>query len=158
VRAATVDITVRPAALAEIARPGLDLRRLPVLADAPTMTLSVPAKVKRTGMETRMLIQGVPGAARRETDRSLLRLLGQARRFNDLVLAGHGKTITELARDAGVSPSYFTRVYRLSFLAPHIVKTILQGRQPADLTANKLMLHGKLAPAWSKQRAQLGVN
>jgi site-specific DNA recombinase len=75
-----------------------------------------------------------------------------------LVLAGRGKTITELARDAGVSPSYFTRVYRLSFLAPTIVKTIRQGREPAELTANRLMSHGKLARAWSEQQAQLGVN
>jgi hypothetical protein len=46
---------------------------------------------------------------------------------------------------------------RLSFLAPTIVKTILQGREPAELTANRLMLHGKLALAWSEQQAQLAV-
>jgi site-specific DNA recombinase len=74
-----------------------------------------------------------------------------------MVMNGRGKTITELARDAGVSPSYFTRVYRLSFLAPTIVKTILQGREPVELTANRLMLHGKLALAWSEQQAQLAV-
>jgi site-specific DNA recombinase len=130
----------------------------PLLADTPTKTLSVPAKVKWTGMETKLINQGVPGAARRETDRSLLRLMGQARRFSDLVLAGRGKTITELARDAGVSPSYFTRVYRLSFLAPTIVKTILQCREPAELTANRLMLRGKLALAWSEQQAQQALS
>ena len=109
-------------------------------------------------MEMKLLIQGTTGPACREPDRSLLRLLGQARRFNDMVMNERGKTITDLAAEAGVSPSYFTRVYRLSFLAPTIVKTILQGREPAELTANKLMLTRKLASAWSGQHHQLGLD
>jgi len=64
---------------------------------------------------------------------------------------------TILANEAGVSPSYFTRIFRLSFLAPEISQTILHGRQPTTLTAKNLMLQGKLALAWSKQRAQLGL-
>jgi site-specific DNA recombinase len=55
VRAETVDITVSPAALPAIVRPDLDLRRLPLLADTATTTLSVPAKLKRTGMEMKLL-------------------------------------------------------------------------------------------------------
>ena len=51
----------------------------------------------------------------------------------------------------------FTRVFRLSFLAPAITKTILQGRQPAMLTAKILLLQGKLAREWPRQRAQLGL-
>jgi AraC-like DNA-binding protein len=124
VRAETVDITVRPVALPATVRPDLDLRRLPLLADTPTTTLSVPAKVKRAGMETKLLIQGTTGPARREPDRSLLRLVGQARRFNDMVLNRRGKTITDLAAEAGVSPSYFTRVYRAA-----------QGEQPTPRLA-----------------------
>ena len=37
--------------------------------------------------------------------RILTRLLGQARRFNDLVMIGKGATITQLAATVGVSPS-----------------------------------------------------
>jgi site-specific DNA recombinase len=157
VRPNTVEIAVRPAARPEIARSDRDLRRLPVLSNTPTILLSVPAQVRRTGMETRLLIQSASDPAHREPDRSLLRLLGQARRFADLVLAGRGETITKLAGEAGVSPSYFTRVLRLSFLAPAIVRTILQGRQPPQLTANRLMLHGTLALGWSQQQALLDL-
>jgi hypothetical protein len=32
-----------------------------------------------------------------------------------------------------VSPSYFTRLVRLGYLAPDITEAILDGRQPADL-------------------------
>jgi hypothetical protein len=33
-------------------------------------------------------------------------------------MSGKGATITELAATVGVSSSYFTRVFQLSFLAP----------------------------------------
>jgi hypothetical protein len=120
--------------------------------------LSVLAKVQRAGLEMKLLIQGETGAVRRESDRSMMRLLGQARRFNDMVMSSKGATITELAAKVGVSRSYFTRIFRLSFLAPEITKAILQGRQPPELTANKLILAGKLPSAWSDQRRQLGLD
>lgn len=100
---------------------------------------------------------GAPGAALRDLDRSLIRLIGQARRFNDMVMNGHGKSISELASEAGVSSSYFKRVFRLSFLASEISKTILHSRQPAMLSAKTLLLQRKLAPAWLRQRVQLGL-
>jgi site-specific DNA recombinase len=140
--------------------PDLDLKRLSVSASAaaPTHLLSVPAKIKRAGKEVRLLIQGDTGAARREPDRSLTRLLGQAHRFNDLVMSSKRATITELAATVGVSRSYFIRIFRLSFLAPEITKIIVQGRQPPELRAKRLILAGKLASAWSDQRQQLGLD
>ena len=62
----------------------------------------------------------------------------------------------KLAAEVGVSPSYFTCLFRLSFLSPEIVQAILHGRQPPGLTANKLKLAGTLAATWSDQRRQLG--
>ena len=39
-------------------------------------------------------------------------------------------TIEELAKAEGVTPSYMSRVLRLTLLAPDIVEAILDGRQP----------------------------
>jgi hypothetical protein len=61
-----------------------------------------------------------------------------------------------LAKREGVSPSYFTRLVRLSYLAPDITQAILDGRQPRDLTADKLLAHSRLPLAWHEQRAVLG--
>jgi hypothetical protein len=151
-----VDITIRHSVLADIVKFGPDFKGPSVSADTPTRMLSVAARLRRTGMETRLLVQGAIGSAHRVPDRSLLRLIGQAHRFHDMVITGQGKTITELAKEAGVTPSWFTRVLRLGFLAPEISRAILQGRQPVTLTAKTLILQGKLAPAWSSQRTQLG--
>ena len=55
-----------------------------------------------------------------------------------------------------MSPSYFTRLVRLSYLAPDITHAILDGRQPRDLTAEKLLEHSRLPLAWHDQRTALG--
>ena len=118
-------------------------------------------------METKLLIQGTLGAELpRRSDRSLQRLIAQARHLSDLVMASNGEPIQDLAVEAGVSPSYFTRVLRLSFLAPEITKAIVQGRQPVLPEAGKqgrfsainLMGAGQFALRWPDQRRQLGFD
>ena len=44
-----------------------------------------------------------------------------------------------------MSPSYFTRLIRLSYLAPDIIEAILDGRQPRDLTADRQRYYRQLA-------------
>ena len=57
---------------------------------------------------------------------------------------------------SGCGLGYFTRVVRLSYLAPDIAQAILDGRQPRDLTADKLLAHSRLPLAWPNQRTALG--
>ncbi len=56
----------------------------------------------------------------------------------------------------GTGP-YFTRILRLSFLAPEVVKTILRDRHPLELTAKKLAGDTRLPIAWEEQRTRLGI-
>jgi hypothetical protein len=55
-----------------------------------------------------------------------------------------------------VNASYFTRVLRIAYLAPDIIEAIVEGRQPPDLTANKLVRLKKLPLSWPDQRQALG--
>ena len=109
--------------------------------------------MKRTGKETRLLIDGAGGSARRQPDHSLHRILARAYRYNDMVMRSAGKTMGQLAAEAGVGGSYFTRILRLSFLAPEIVKAILRDRHPIELTAKRLANELRLPIAWDEQRA-----
>ena len=61
-----------------------------------------------------------------------------------------------IAASAGVSRRYFTRLLKLSFLAPDITKAILEGRHPPDLTAGRLITHPRLPLDWKGQRRALG--
>jgi len=158
VRANSVHLSVRLSALPAITKPDLDIRRLPSDIGAPTETLIISAWVKRTGTATKLLIPGAVGPVHRKVDRSLLRLIGQAHRCSRFLgLAGPEKKMADIAAKADLSPSYFSRVLRLSFLAPDITKMILQGRQPPALTANSLMTQGRLPTSWIDQNDRLGL-
>ena len=89
-------------------------------------------------------------------DRSLLRLLGQAHRFREMLLRGDGSTMAELAEEAGVTPSWFSRIVRLGFLSPRIVTAIVDGTQPLELSADRLLKAGPVSSAWSEQLATYG--
>ena len=68
-----------------------------------------------------------------------------------------GKTMRQLAADAGVGGSYFRRILRLSFLAPEVAKAVLRDRHPIELTAKRLANEVRLPISWDEQRALLGT-
>jgi len=103
-----------------------------------------------------MLIDRADPLAAAKPDARLIKLLIRARRFNAALMSGDAVTFAALAKREGVSPSYFTRLVRLSYLAPDITQAILDGCQPRALTADKLLAHSRLPLAWDQQRTVLG--
>jgi hypothetical protein len=57
-----------------------------------------------------------------------------------------------------VTAPYFTRLVRLSFLAPDITKAIVHGQQPAQLTARRLVSNTRLPMHWDRQREMLSFD
>jgi site-specific DNA recombinase len=149
-----IDIHVRPTRLG----PLLDVvTPLPSAPDEDTQILSVPIRLRRAGREITMRIDGTDPFAIAKPDARLIRLLIRARRFNAALVGSEGAPFAALARREGVSPSYFTRLVRLNYLAPDILQAILDGHQPRDLTAEKLLEHSRLPLAWHDQRTVLGL-
>jgi hypothetical protein len=114
-----------------------------VLLDVPTSSpnatndepqiLSVPIRLRRSGRELKMLITGADPFATAKPDGRLIKLLIRAHRFNAALVGSAGAPFAALAAREGVSRSYFTRLVRLSYLAPDITQAILDGRQSRDL-------------------------
>ena len=150
VRIDQVDIHLRPTGLSAL----FDTAVTPSLREE-TVILSVPARLRRAGMEIRMIDRHDPFAVVKPDPR-LIKLLIRARRFNATLVQSADVAFAALALREGVSRSYFTRVVRLSYLAPDITQAILDGRQPRDLTAEKLLAHSRLPLAWHDQRTALG--
>ena len=122
-------------------------------APASLLTLSLAVTLRRAGLEMRLL---VPGAqAHSDPDPTLLKLLARAHRLRDQLFADGG-TISALAEREQLNCSYITRVLRLAYLAPDIVSTILAGRQPIGLTAQRLVTNSRLPLSWVAQRQLLG--
>ena len=97
---------------------------LPSATDDETQILSVPIGLRRAGREIKMLIDGADPFATAKPDARLIKLLIRARRFSITLVDGDGVSFAELAKREGVSRSYFTRLLRLSYLAPDITQAI----------------------------------
>ena len=153
VRVDQIDIHLRPLRLCAL----LDLPATPSqeVNDDEIELLSVPVRLRRSGREIRMMINRTDSFAAKP-DARLIKLLLRARRFNATLAQGEGVPFAALADREGVCRSYFTRLLRLSYLAPDITQAILDGRQPPDLTAEKLLEHSRLPLAWHEQRIVLG--
>ncbi len=118
------------------------------------VTLTIEASFRRAGKGVRLVIGD--GAAD-ATDPGLIKLVGQAIAMRDQLLSGGDQSIDAMAQRIGVARVHLTSLVRLSYLSPDIVRTILDGRQPRDLSPTRLMSLSKELPHdWSEQRQFLG--
>jgi DNA invertase Pin-like site-specific DNA recombinase len=152
-----LEIRIRPAPLADLLRSGEEISACEAMAlpDEPVLVLTIAARLKRTGMEKKLLIGGTNERSGTKADVSLLKLIARAHELQEIFTRG-GRPISEMANEAGVSSSHFTRMLRLSFLAPDITRAIFHGRQPADLTARSLVRYSHVPIDWDEQRSLFG--
>ena len=98
----------------------------------------------------------IGGAGPTKVDQTLVKTIVLAHKwFNDLV-SGRMNNMAEIVSQEGVDKSYVSRVMTLAFLAPDITESIIEGRQPKDLSAEKLIRRIKLPLSWAQQRKLLG--
>jgi hypothetical protein len=159
VRVERIDLLLLPSRIAGLLRDGS-----PGPASASTepvneqpVVLSVPVQLRRVGFGIKMLIDETasPGRAARPDPR-LIKLIARAHLLNSKLAESKSERLMELAQSQRMTSSYFTRVLRLTFLAPDITRAILEGRHPQDLTARKLLAHSRLPLTWPEQHRALG--
>jgi DNA invertase Pin-like site-specific DNA recombinase len=119
-------------------------------------SFEVPYKLRNRGRQLKILPEGITRSASSEPDPTLLKLLRRAHAWRQQLETGASEAISNLAAANGVNASYFTRVLRIAYLAPDIIETIIEGRQPPELTANKLVRLKNLPISWADQREYLG--
>ncbi len=117
------------------------------------LTLSVPARLARAGLGTKLIVEGEQSHG---PDPTLIKLVLKAERLRTMLMTGGVASIEEIAKWQGVTGSYVTRLLRLAFLAPDITAAILRGRHSPELTGAVLLRHSRLALDWGHQRSALG--
>ena len=130
----------------------------PVLGEPETLIrCTVPAQLKRRGVEMRLVLDSSDNSTRTSNpDPALIKAIARAHRwFNDLA-GGRTASLREIAKAEGVSDRYVSRLLPLTFLAPDTVEAILAGRQPVELTAEKLTKQIGLPLSWEEQKKILG--
>lgn len=109
-----------------------------------------PFQHRKRGVETKLIIGDEPA----DIDKTLLRNIGRAHQYFDLVCSG--KTLGEIAETEGVSKRRIQQLIELAFLAPDVIRSVREGRQPVGLTSEWLMRHA-FTPVWSEQREQFSA-
>jgi len=116
--------------------------------------LRVPMPGRRLRDRKDIIIPGVAGTPPRRLDRSLVLAVARGRTWAAALRQGEYVDTAEIAGKCGLSEAYVRRILRLAFLAPDIVESIAEGRQPRGLT-----LHRLLCPVpftWVEQRQRFG--
>jgi hypothetical protein len=106
-----------------------------IKSDGRTITVRVPISIrKRGGRKVVLAPDGTVGDARKlfcqQVDSAMVKALARAFRWRELLEAGKYTTIREMAAAERINHSYIARVLRLSLLAPDIIESIIDGRQP----------------------------
>jgi hypothetical protein len=123
------------------------------IADGQTLTVQIPLRLRKRGGRKLMVVP--EGAAawvtqRARVDNAMVKAIARAFRWRKLLETGVRSTVEEIAAAEAINSSYVGRVLRLTLLAPDIIETIIDGRQPAEMTLAVLMR--PFAVEWTEQR------
>ena len=119
------------------------------------VTLTVRARLKRVGREMRMLVENSDDQM--IADPGLLRIVARAHDIQARLMQNTDLTVHVIANQERVSANYVYRLLRLPSLAPDIITAIINGKNPPQLTAKKLMqLTPQIPVDWVEQRKLLG--
>ncbi len=126
-------------------------------ASVELIRLEVRAQLRRHGGEMRLVVSpDMPGHVTPPPVSSLLKAVARGRQWHEWIVNGEVSSQRSIATRLGLNERYVGRVLQCAFLAPDIVKAILDGRQPSDLTFQKLTC--KLPLSWVEQRQRLGFS
>jgi site-specific DNA recombinase len=126
------------------------------LPDQIAIARSFPMRLKRRGVELRLIV-GDHKRSAAIVDLSLLKAVARAHRWFDALSSGKARSLAAIAAREGLTVRYVGRLIRLAFLAPDIVESVVEGRQPTTLTAEALTRRIELPLLWCAQRTALNV-
>ena len=110
-------------------------------------------RIKRRGVEMRLIIGGAD-APPRKPDAALLKAIARAHRWFEELISARATSLAAIASREGVTDRYVARLIRLAFLAPKIVEAIAERGELADL---KLTPHVDLPFDWTTQKREVGL-
>lgn len=89
-------------------------------------------------------------------DPRLIKAIARGYLWYERIASGEITSLRAIAKELQVTERYVGRILRCAFLAPDIVKAILERRQPPQLSVEKLRFGAPLL--WAKQRELLGFD
>lgn len=116
--------------------------------------LTIQVRLRRAGKGVQLVVGG--GIAEKPNV-EMLALLRDAHATRDALITGRDETIDAIAKRLGIKRDLLSAHIRLTYLAPDIVRSLVDGRNPSGLTPAGLLSFCKDLPHdWRLQRAALG--
>ena len=114
--------------------------------------VNIPVAQPRSRKE--ILVPGGQGGPPRRVSHDLVLAIARAKTWMLGLRSGKYADTEDIARAFKLNDAHVRRILRFGYLAPDIVETIADGRQPRSLTVKRL-LKG-IPTAWQDQRALFG--
>ena len=122
------------------------------MAPVQTVTVEVPFTIRKRGGRKQVITPDGASAwvsPRTRIDSTMIKAIARGFRWRKLLETGVYGTIEEIAAQEKINSSYVSRVLRMTLLAPDIVESVLDGRQPTKVTLALLMR--PFPVAWEEQ-------
>jgi site-specific DNA recombinase len=123
--------------------------------EAAGIVIEAPVTLKRRGVEAK-LVTGGSYAASGEPNTKLITAIATAKNWFADLQAGTAASVLELAARHSVDPSHISRTLPLAFLAPDIVKAVIDGQIDSELTLSRIK-RLKIPATWQAQRELLRI-
>lgn len=112
-------------------------------------------RFRRRGVEAKLVVLDRQSLAS-EPDVNLVGAVARAQEWFCRIVGGEADGLSDIAKSERLCRTRVTRILCLAFLAPEITKAILEGGQPTELTAKRLVSSAlKIPLLWSDQCAFL---
>ncbi|MBS0251252.1 MAG: recombinase family protein, partial [Proteobacteria bacterium] len=133
-----------------------DTFSLPTIKGPETFELHIRARLRRAGKGIRLVVGGGGAEA---PDGQMAALMRNAHATREALMTGRDITIDAMAHRLGIKRDYLSMHMRLTYLAPDIVRALMLGRYPPELTPARLLSLSKDLPHdWQLQRTVLGFD
>ena len=109
------------------------------------LTITSPFQLRKRRVETKVVL----GNCTIEADQTLIRYVAKAHSWYQAIK--RGCSFDDIADKEGVSAQRIRQLIGIAFLAPDIVRQILEGKQPVSLTSEWLQ-RNNIPSCWEHQR------
>jgi hypothetical protein len=128
------------------------------MQSSPAIEWTVPVSLKRSGIETRLVIPSAPPPPVHTSSVTALReAVEKALRWNQALLTDPAVSTYTLAKAEGVTQRFVAQRLQLAWLAPDIVQRILSGNVPDTLTLEQFK-NRRIPLDWAEQCTFFGLN
>jgi hypothetical protein len=118
------------------------------------IVLKVEAALCRLGKGKNLIVAGQ--AKTHNPDPALIKAVVRAHRWFEMLKTRQVKSISEIAKVEQLSRAYVGSLLPLAFLAPDIVESILDGRQPIGVSLDRMLAQPRPPLEWTVQRSDFG--